>query len=403
VSYPIKTLVEHLDASNGSKRILALDGGGVRGMLTLSYLKVMEDLLRQRHGNDPNFRLSDYFDLIAGTSTGAIIASALACGLSVEFIQEKYRALATQVFRAGFLRWGIIRPKFDTHALELALKDESVLGESTTLGSPRLLTGLMVMSKRLDTGSPWPLTNNPKAKYYGRRPGSLSIPNADYPLWKIVRASTAAPHFFKPEKMTITSQVIEGKTVVESGDFVDGGVSTANNPALQAYQVATLQGFNLNWQPGTDRLLLISVGSGRTDPKRRVIPIAAGHAVTALAALMDDCSNLVETQLQWMSNSPTARKIDSEIGNLGGDLIAGHPLLTYQRYNVEFSRKWLKENLKDYETQVFRDEKTGENLMRGFSKMDDPKMLDQLEEIGRIAAQNQMELDHFPPGFDLSS
>jgi uncharacterized protein len=172
---------------------------------------------------------------------------------------------------------------------------------------------------------------------------------------------------------------------------------------LQAYQVATLQGFNLNWKSGADRLLLISVGSGRTDPKRRVIPFAAGHAVTALAALMDDCSNLVETQLQWMSNSPTARKIDSEIGDLGGDLIAGHPLLTYQRYNVEFSRKWLKENLKDYETQVFRDEKAGEKLMRGFSKMDNPKMLNQLEEIGRIAAQNQMESDHFLAGFDLSS
>jgi uncharacterized protein len=158
--YVIKSLEQHLDPGDppSAKRILALDGGGVRGMLTLSYLKVIEDLLRQRHGNDPNFRLSDYFDLIAGTSTGAIIASALACGLSVEFIQEKYRALATQVFRAGFLRWGIIRPKFDTHALERALKDESVLGANTTLGSPRLLTGLMIMTKRLDTGSPWPGT-----------------------------------------------------------------------------------------------------------------------------------------------------------------------------------------------------------------------------------------------------
>jgi uncharacterized protein len=196
-------------------------------------------------------------------------------------------------------------------------------------------------------------------------------------------------------------RVIEGQTVVASGDFVDGGVSTANNPALQVYQVATLQGFNLNWKSGADRLLLISVGTGRTDPKRRVVPCAAGHAVTALAAMMDDCSNLVETQLQWMSNSPTARKIDSEIGDLRGDLIAGHPLLTYQRYNVEFSRKWLKENLQDYEAQVFQDEKVGKNLMREFSKMDNPKMLDQLEEIGRIAAQKQIESSHFPSGFDL--
>lgn len=401
MSYAIPSLTEHLDANRTPKRILTLDGGGVRGMLSLSYLKAIETLLRVRYGNDPNFRLSHYFDLIAGTSTGAIIASALACGIEVEFIQQKYRDLAQQVFRAGFLRWGIIRPRFDTDALEKALQDESVLGAHTTLGSPRIQTGLMIVCKRLDTGSPWPLTNNPAGKYFSSRPGSTAIPNADYPLWKVVRASTAAPHFFHPETVTISAQSIDGKTQTVSGDFVDGGVSTANNPALQALQVATLKGFNLNWQVGSDRLLLVSVGTGRTDPKRKAVRFAAGHAVIALTSLMDDCSNLVETQLQWMSDSPTARPIDREIGDLKQNLIAGQPLLTYQRYNVEFSRQWLDEHLPAYANQVFQSPQAGEKLLREFSKMDNPNMLDQLEEIGNVAAAAQVEATHFPSQFDL--
>jgi len=61
---------------SGPKRILALDGGGLRGMLTLGFLRQIEEILRARHAGDPSFRLCHYFDLIAGTSTGAIIAAA---------------------------------------------------------------------------------------------------------------------------------------------------------------------------------------------------------------------------------------------------------------------------------------------------------------------------------------
>ena len=61
------TLKQHLDPTT-PKRILALDGGGIRGALTLGYLKNIEDTLRKQHNNDPAFRLSDYFDLIGGTT-----------------------------------------------------------------------------------------------------------------------------------------------------------------------------------------------------------------------------------------------------------------------------------------------------------------------------------------------
>ena len=93
---------EHLGNNNRPKRILALDGGGLRGILTIGILEKIEDILRQRHGNSNGFRLSHYFDLIAGTSTGAIIAAILAKGWTVKDIYQKYMALGEKVFEKSF-------------------------------------------------------------------------------------------------------------------------------------------------------------------------------------------------------------------------------------------------------------------------------------------------------------
>ena len=66
-------LIDRLDAKT-PKKILSLDGGGIRGALTLGYLKKIEDILKTKFSENKSFVLSDYFDLIGGTSTGAIIA-----------------------------------------------------------------------------------------------------------------------------------------------------------------------------------------------------------------------------------------------------------------------------------------------------------------------------------------
>ncbi|MFM7155638.1 MAG: patatin-like phospholipase family protein, partial [Bacteroidota bacterium] len=91
-----KTLTQHLDPGQGPKRILALDGGGIRGALTLGYLKRIESILRSANG--PDYRLCDHFDLIGGTSTGSIIASALALGMSVDQIRDLYMDLGGKIF-----------------------------------------------------------------------------------------------------------------------------------------------------------------------------------------------------------------------------------------------------------------------------------------------------------------
>ncbi len=66
------------------KRLLSLDGGGILGLISLMILKKIEDELKEGAPDPENFRLCDFFDYFAGTSTGAIIAAGLAVGKSVD-------------------------------------------------------------------------------------------------------------------------------------------------------------------------------------------------------------------------------------------------------------------------------------------------------------------------------
>ena len=375
---------EHFTAE-GPKRILALDGGGLRGVLSLGFLARIERLLRERHEDD-GFRLAHYFDLIAGTSTGAIIAAALAKGLTVDEIAGHYMRIGKEVFKRNWFRNGILRARYDQDGLVTHLK--RVLDAGTRIGDADVQTGLLVVTKRVDTGSPWPIGNNPGGRYFRAKSTDKWISNADYPLWKVVRASTAAPSFFDPETITI-ARMAGRKAVV--GEFVDGGVSPFNNPALQAFMYATLKGYRVGWKTGADQMLLVSVGTGTADPSISPSYFAAEGAVKSLLGVMDDCGVLVETMMQWMSESPTAREIDQELGTLGGDLLTGAPLLTYQRYNVSLAPEdvgRLKPGL---------DAATRESL----PKMDAPENLETLRELGEIAAQSQVVTAHFPTRFDL--
>src|SRR4051794_338338 len=91
-------------AANGPKKLLALDGGGILGVLSLEYLARIEDLLREKVANgDPNFVLADYFDYVAGTSTGAIIAAGLAMGFPVSKVRAFYLDDGEKMFERAWL------------------------------------------------------------------------------------------------------------------------------------------------------------------------------------------------------------------------------------------------------------------------------------------------------------
>jgi patatin-like phospholipase/acyl hydrolase len=387
VPYRTLTRDQHF-AEAGPKRILALDGGGLRGILTLGILRQVENVLRERHGDQGSFRLCHYFDLIAGTSTGAIIAAALALGMSVDEVIRHYQQLGREVFCKDWLRYGILRARYDEAALVDNLK--RVFGERATLGDPAIKTGLLIMTKRFDTGSPWPLGNNPNGRYFRAGADARWISNADYPLWQVVRASTAAPSYFDPERITIAAET--GKTPVE-GTFVDGGVSPFNNPSLQALMYATMCGYRVNWKTSPDQLLLVSVGTGMSDPSQAPSRIAAKGAVAALFSLMDDCAALVETTMQWMSDSPTARVIDREMGDCTDDVLGGMPLLSYVRYNTFLTA----EHVRRLELGL-----SGEQVGK-LGEMDNPDNLDALLKIGEAVGTAQVSPAHFRTGFDLQT
>lgn len=379
-----RTRDEHL-FEPGPKRILSLDGGGIRGALTLGYLRRLEDMLRQRV-DDPDFRLSDYFDLIGGTSTGSIIATGLAMGFSVEKLQGIYQSLSDQVFKKSLLRFGLFSAKFPVEPLQEALTE--YFGD-TTLGSDDIQTGLMIMTKRLDTGSPWVIHNNPRGKYF-HPTGDGGVPNRDYLVREVVRASTAAPHYFQPESLQVSQDVV--------GAFVDGGVSPYNNPALQMLMLATVEGFGLNWPWGADNLLVVSIGTGfrvsRFEPKAVLEMKALELAGQSILSIMGDCDWLGQTMLQWMAHSPTAWPIDSEVGTLQNDVIgSGEPLISYLRYNLALNSEWLKENL---HLTISEDEASS------LFAMDNPKNVSQLGNLGITAAALQVKEEHFPAAFDLA-
>ena len=83
--------------------------------------------------------------------------------MSVDEVHRHYLALGNVVFKRSLLRWGALRAKFDGDKVREALI--GVLGERT-MDSKDFRTGLLVVTKRLDTGSAWPISNNPKARYF---------------------------------------------------------------------------------------------------------------------------------------------------------------------------------------------------------------------------------------------
>jgi patatin-like phospholipase/acyl hydrolase len=360
--------------SQEPKRMLALDGGGIRGAITLGFLKKIETILRERY-DDKNFLLSDYFDLIGGTSTGAIIAGFLAIGRDVDYIIDKYRSLGEKIFaEKNFLILKGLKGKYKHTNLKKGLKDE--FGD-ITLGSDKIKTGLCIVTKRMDTGSTWPLINFPTGKYFEHNKGIL--------LRNAVRASTAAPVYFIPEEIDVGFG--------EKGKFVDGGVSMFNNPAMLLFLLATLKGFKLNWKTGEKDLLLVSIGTGIFKPKVNVRDVKDNilYMGSALPSLfMYDATMHNQIMLQFLSKCPTRIVIDSEIEDMKDDLLTANPLQTYLRYNVRLEENFLNDI-------GF----TEEHDLVSLRKMDNAKNYNLLEKIGELGADKFIDAKHFPKEFDI--
>lgn len=314
----------------GPRKLLTLDGGGIRGMMSVEILAEIEQILRERSGGDEQFVLADYFDYIAGTSTGAIIATCLSLGWSVAKLRSFYVTRGGEMFdKASILRR--FRYKFDDGALSDLLKEE--FGATTTLGSDDLHTLLMIVLRNATTDSPWPLSNNPQATYNQRH---LPDCNLDLPLWQLVRASTAAPTFFPPETVKLGDK---------SFVFVDGGITMYNNPAFQLFLMSTIEPYKLQWLAGENNMLIVSVGTGtapqaNSDLRENEMNLLF-NAGSIPSALMFAALNEQDLLCRVFGNCLQGDQLDAELGSLLQTPGPCDKLFTYVRYNAEFSQPAL--------------------------------------------------------------
>jgi predicted acylesterase/phospholipase RssA len=393
------------------KRILALDGGGIRGVFTLEILLKIEELLREHlKQQDPakaeKFVLRDHFDFLAGTSTGAIIATCLCWGMSVQRVMDLYLAEGRKMFEKVSWRTpteklaALYDPKPISDFLQRLFLEPDPKNPDpktrklvpATLASPMLRNGeksnlLMVVVRNHTTGSAWPLTNNPKAKYNDpSRPDC----NTQVPLWQLVRASTAAPALFPPETIKL------GETEYV---FVDGSVTPYSNPALIATLTAILPGYRINWPAGPDKIRVVSIGTIAFssevpigDPRLRLgylatrIPNAVLQSVAALlqstgwqqdylCRCLGDCI---------FAESMEGEKLDVEVGNLLFQNPEGAPpsrpsWFSYVRYNRTYKKKEMEQIL--------------ENNPR-LKRIDAIDAIPRLGDIGKEYAEKNVKLEH---------
>lgn len=394
--------------------MLALDGGGVRGMISIGFLEHIEKLLRKRHGRD-DYVLSDYFDMIGGTSVGSILATMLALGWPMKRVHDAFSSLCPDIFgrRLGL---GFMLPRFSERALEWHI--ESILGD-TRLDSDAFKTGLAIVSKRLDTGSAWVMYNNPSSEYWETKLDAATnketVGNSDYRVADIVRASTAAPTYFRPQWITIEAGRNGGAGL--KGLFVDGGLSPYNNPSLLMFMMAGISGYRLGgfnevtgddgksvkrgipWELGADKLLIVSVGTGEYRVKvgsGRMTP-AVGFGGQALLGTMADNQAITLKLMQWLADPKRPWTINGEVDDLRwdnlGKLVGGsQSMLSFTRYNIKLEEKWLREKL---DTDHFSDRR-----LASLRRLDNPNEMHTYLSLSRRAAEYQVTDDDFPPEFN---
>lgn len=364
-------------------KILALDGGGIRGIITLEFLVRIEALLAERTGKGQDFRLCQFFDYIGGTSTGAIIAAGLARGMSTQELLKFYIDTGPTMFDKQFIlkRWKAL---YKSDPLKRQLQE--TFGADTTLKPDDLQCLMLAVTRNQTTDSPWPISSNPCAHY-----NDTSRPdcNLNISLWQIVRASTAAPVFFPPEVIQWDPND-ESKAFV----FVDGGMTPYNNPAFLMYRMATHPAYRLNWAEGEDKLLVISIGTGAAataeedieDDKGLIANVAAIPNALMYGAMMDQ-----DTNCRQVGRCVYGAALDREIGDMIPRDGSGKTLpltdnqnrqFLYARYNSDVSRTGLDAlGLQNIEPK---------NVQR----LDSVEFIDELRQVGKKAAE-QVNIDHF--------
>ncbi len=259
------------NAEVNSIKVLAIDGGGIRGIIPAVILAELQQRLQRE--------LWQTFDLIAGTSTGGIIALGIgtACNngkaYSPEQLLNLYVRNGPAIFQKNWLTPArqLILPKYSPASLERAL---AIFFQNTELCEA--FTPLLISSYDLSHQLPFFFKSH---KIAGR-------PNYNWKVTDVARATSAAPTFFPP------LHLVRGP---EEYTLVDGGVCV-NNPSMAAYVEAR------RMYPGAERIIIVSAGTGdRQDQisyaKAKVWGLL-GWAKQIVPVFMDSVSEAVDYELE---------------------------------------------------------------------------------------------------------
>jgi uncharacterized protein len=285
-------------------RVLSIDGGGIRGLIPALVLTELE-----RRAGRPIFQL---FDLIAGTSTGGILACALCAPepLPAQELVSLYEDEGPNIFdRDVFQRIrsgeGLLDEKYDSNELDRALE--------RFLGDKRLAEA------RPDLIVPAYNLTDPGAYFFKTRKALEDPDNEDFPLSVVARATAAAPTYFEPLE-------------VNGSALVDGGVF-AVNPAMSAFAEV------MRFQPTAD-VLLLSLGTGERTRKRAYDEVKDWGLVEwarpILDVVFDGMSDAVDYQLQHALEDGRYWRLQVELDRASDDLDdAGEGNLRLLRQHAE--------------------------------------------------------------------
>lgn len=239
-------------------KILSIDGGGIRGIIPAKILFELEEDVQKRDGKDA--RLCDYFDLICGTSTGAIIALGLALGMAAKDILKLYQTHGEDIFHKSFRHIVVERSFYGRNTLKKLLL-EAYSPFASHDGIARLddcRTRVCIPSFDLNKGEMHVFTTRHNKEY---------IRDYHIPATEVALASAAAPIYFTPYCFSYNK--IDSEELQYYYSNVDGGVF-ANNPALIGLTEAIYKlGIPL------ENIELLSLGTGnvnfkQTNPNKRL-------------------------------------------------------------------------------------------------------------------------------------
>lgn len=226
-------------------RILSIDGGGIRGILPGQILVELEKKL-QRLSSDPHKRLADYFDMIAGTSTGGILTclylypdpeKAGRPFFSAEDAVNLYLKNGGGIFKESSIQSdGLRQEKYPVVAIEELLKKYFQSTRLSELLKPCLITSYNIYAR---------------STHFFTQHDAKTNKAYDFYLYDVARGTSAAPTYFEPAGVTSLSGI--------TYPVVDGGVF-ASNPALCAYAEAR-EKFKSKGEERMD-MFMLSIGTG---------------------------------------------------------------------------------------------------------------------------------------------